>query len=132
MAVTITVQLTEITCYLCGCVFGVPDHFRQTRQNDHNEFYCPNGHVQHYMRESDRDRVLRLEGQVKDLQASRDAIAQQRDAAKRDLARVKIQSRNRARRTSAGVCPYCHRTVAAMARHIHTKHAAEAEVDRGR
>lgn len=36
------------TCCSCHMLFGVDGDFDKRRRNDHNWFYCPNGHPQHY------------------------------------------------------------------------------------
>ena len=48
------------SCYLCGISFGMPSEFKASRLSDKKTFYCPNGHAQHYVGETDRDRADRL------------------------------------------------------------------------
>lgn len=42
----------------CGMTWAVPTEFHKSRRNDHRDFYCPNGHGQHYPQKS-KEEILR-------------------------------------------------------------------------
>lgn len=110
--------MAECTCYKCGIVFGMPDHYETKRREDGESFWCPNGHSQHYGEGSNEK--LRRENQ-RLLQRQAELQDERREAERlRDLA-VKREGRLK-KRIAGGVCPCCHRTVAQMANHMKTKH----------
>ena len=113
--------LVTITCCQCGVPFGMPEYVVVTKRQDEQNFYCPLGHQQHFSR-SYVSELDALRSRVKDLAASRDHEHQQRLAAQAERDRVKRSAALARRRHAAGVCPCCHRTFVAMARHIKTKH----------
>ncbi len=49
--------MENITCYLCGIVFGCPDNWVDNRRDRHDTFYCPNGHDQHFVGKSEAERL---------------------------------------------------------------------------
>ena len=49
--------LEGITCAECGCIFGLTPHFIKQRREDHQYFYCPKQHVNHYPAETEADRL---------------------------------------------------------------------------
>lgn len=116
----------EETCIFCGISFFMPEAFQQERTRDHKNFYCPNGHGQIYASETEAERLR------KELNAAmqrEETIRQQREEARGLLVKEqeKLRLANAAakrqkKRQAAGVCPCCHRTVSAMARHMKTKH----------
>lgn len=109
-----------ISCYRCKIEFAVPDYWYSTRIQDHNSFWCPNGHQQHFFEgESDETKLRRERDVLKQKLAEKDdTIAFERkgaEAARRKLKRVE-------RRANAGVCQCCNRTFANVARHMASKH----------
>lgn len=71
--VTVDTQLTFYVehCVECGVPFGMSAetqrHYRRMRPGKH--FYCPHGHPQHYVGESDAQRIRRLEQEKADAEA---------------------------------------------------------------
>jgi len=47
-----TVNLTTCNCSECGVVYTLPCNMRRRRTEDHEAFFCPNGHRQHFPGES--------------------------------------------------------------------------------
>ena len=43
----------------CGAVFATTVEFDASRRDDHAWFYCPNGHQQRYLQESDAEKYKR-------------------------------------------------------------------------
>lgn len=119
LAVVQHLVLKTTDCFNCGVTFGMTSALYNQRLNDHGSFYCPNGHGQCFIAESDKERGERLlreeqERHKRTLQRANEATAA-RDAAKKSLAQAK-------RRHAAGTCPCCKRTFKQMARHMATKH----------
>jgi hypothetical protein len=87
---------------------------KRLRQN-HNEFYCPNGHRQYYTAESDADKLRRelkrKEQEVADQVRAKLQAQSELDAAQRKLKRV-----------AKGICPCCNRSFTNLHKHMATKH----------
>ena len=118
-------SLTSDTCYLCGIEFAMPTSFRQKRLEDGQNFYCPNGHDQHFTETA----VQRLQKLLDAEKRRVEVEASQRRMVESQLSGVRIQLGKKThalqrltRRVNAGVCPHCQRTVSQLARHIQTKH----------
>lgn len=45
--------LVTNTCLTCGVLFAMPRTLTDRHKRDHESFYCPNGHTQHYVSKSD-------------------------------------------------------------------------------
>lgn len=126
MKVSLSIDLVTITCCRngCGVVFAVPSDFEGFRRKDHQLFYCPNGHDQHFPGET------REEKACKELARER-ANHDQTKAALRDkeaklIAKDKETSRLK-KRVKNGVCPCCKRSFVNLASHMKTEHPKFAE-----
>lgn len=113
-AVNLNLQVHIVTeeCISCGVVFGMTGYFERERRRDHKNFYCPNGHPQHYTAESDAEQNARL---LREEQARHQRTLQRANEAEREAERLK-------KRVAKGVCPCCKRSFAALARHMKSKH----------
>lgn len=110
----------------CGITFGVADTWVRCRKRDHEWWYCPNGHRQHWPQESD------LEAAERRARESRDALARERarhdqtkaarDAAQRSASAARGIATRIKNRVSAGVCPCCNRTFQNLAQHMAGAH----------
>lgn len=116
----LTGQLIALVCGECQVDFAIPDWMYKARRADHHSFYCPHGHNRHYP--AGKTETEKLREQVKDLEASRDFANQQRMAAQAEAVRLRKSAARAAKRSAAGVCPCCHRTIRQMAAHMKTKH----------
>jgi len=119
---TYTGQLYVESCCNCGVAFGLDTEHRKQLVGNHEWFYCPNGHRQHYTGESDADRAARLS---RDLATARDREATLRaENEKRYRLQRAAEGKTRAlkKRVAAGVCPCCTRTFQNLARHMKSQH----------
>lgn len=73
--------LVRISCYKCGALFGMSEAHNSQRLEDQDDFYCPNGHRQHYTGENTSKRlqkatrkIAKLEALVEDLTGERDEL----------------------------------------------------------
>ncbi len=120
---TLTFEETQVleteTCCNCGILFAVPEDFKSAKRKNHNEFYCPNGHGQHYTGKSEAEKLRNrlsqteslLDDYKKDLQKERISKA----AVKGQLIKLKNRVKN-------GVCPCCKRSFVGLKKHIENKH----------
>jgi DNA repair exonuclease SbcCD ATPase subunit len=114
------VRLVTEECYSCGVLFAMPQTLREKLLADHSRnFYCPNGHDQHYIGKTDaqlaQERAERLERQLanrdEDLRAERAAHR----ATKGNVTKLR-------KRVANGVCPCCNRSFANLHRHMENQH----------
>jgi len=119
------------TCCNCGVAFMMPEALYAACSADHKKwFYCPNGHGQHYIGETDaernRRRAERAEQQKARLEdALREKEREKREAvaaADRRTAAAKGQLTKHKKRSAAGTCPCCNRTFKQLASHMANKH----------
>lgn len=109
----------QISCGKCGIDFTVPDHWEQSRRNDHETFYCPNGHPRVFKGESEAEKLRRERDRLAQQLAHKDDQIKSRD---KSLVAAKGQITKLKKRASAGTCPCCNRTFSNMAQHMKTKH----------
>jgi hypothetical protein len=111
--------MSNLVCANCGIAFSVPDHWTEMRKADHRDFWCPNGHGNVFRAETEADIYKRLmqEANAKAVSFHEKYLAADRkyDKTSKELKRLK-------KRTAAGVCPCCSRTVSQLARHMETRH----------
>lgn len=103
----------------CGVPFALNDEFIRQRREDHETWYCPNGHPRYYPRENETEKakaaVRRLERQL----ANRDEDLR---AAKVAHAVTKGKLTKTRNRIAKGVCPCCNRSFANLQRHMTGQH----------
>lgn len=109
MNLTIIKSFEALECYACACLFAVTSDFKKNRVGDHNTFYCPNGHPQSYIGETEAERLKKQLAQ----ETSRRALAED-NASKFERKLKRVQN---------GVCPECNRSFENLQRHIKTKHS---------
>lgn len=125
LAIEINTRFEVIYCYECKIPFAVPAVIRADWQQNGENFYCPNGHIQHYT-ESDVQRLnkkLKREQEQLELERKRTQWAQQaaRNAENRRRAEKAAKTRIK-NRVAKGVCPCCNRSFPNLHRHMETKH----------
>lgn len=110
MSVVLSLNFDTVTCCICGIVFGIGTHHNAElkRKAVTGEFFCPNGHGQHYLGKSKDQQIADLQWAV---QAKDNALAAER------------QKRERLeKRITRGVCLYCNRSFANLREHMRCKH----------
>jgi hypothetical protein len=114
-----------LDCPCCGILHGVPSEIIARRRKDGQQTYCPNGHTYSWQ----PSEAEKLRQQV-------EQVAQERDAAQAGAAKLRAKAQRlendlldqvRAMqkvqaRVHEGVCPHCHRTFKALARHMAAQH----------
>jgi predicted DCC family thiol-disulfide oxidoreductase YuxK len=130
-AISVSTALTVLDCAACGMLYGITAELESRRRGDGANFYCPNGHPQMFSETEDQ----RLRKRLREAEERAAAILAQRDQAYAEAAEaIKAQRRTEQerkrleKRVSAGVCAWCHRTVAQLADHVRSKHPEHAPV----
>lgn len=125
ISIQTTVQFYVENCYRCGIPFGIPVQFQRDRRQDRESFWCPNGHKQAYIGETDAEKLEKARQQLERERTRTRQVADQRDAAERSntaLRGVVTRKTKQLTRVKNGVCPECNRTFQDLARHMTTKH----------
>lgn len=115
LTLTAKSELITETCFSCGVLFALTEDFRKQRLRDRKNFYCPNGHDQHYVGETDADRLRKA-------QARETALRDQLDASVRDAEQVRQALLRDRQRFVNGVCPCCNRSFENVRRHMSNQH----------
>jgi hypothetical protein len=113
------VTLVTVECCNCGIVFAMPQSFSDQLKVSHANFYCPNGHPQHYAGKSEAE-IARAAWEQEKREAARlreRAIVAERAQQKAEKAIAKHK-----KRAAAGLCTCCNRTVSQLAQHMKSKH----------
>lgn len=127
---TYTSSLHIIDCFSCHVTFGLDRTHYNDLLDDGRNFYCPNGHRQHFI----DSKVKALEAQ---LARSNDAHERTKRCLNRSQDNLSL-SRNQTRaqkaaktriknRIAKGICPCCNRSFTDIRRHMETKHPEYGE-----
>lgn len=116
-------------CCSCGVHFGMTKETYKIFRDNHKDFSCPFGHLQHYTGKSEseqlndeRKKIQQLEKSLKYTQESRDYYQQKNEDHKNALRATKGVVTKMKNRVANGVCPCCTRTFTNLKRHIADKH----------
>jgi hypothetical protein len=124
-----TVTLVHETCYKCNVTFGLNSEQRDRLKRTHNDFYCPNGHAQHFVGKSDVEKLqeeqLRLNQIITQEREAKEHYQLKYAGKERELVATKghlTRKRNELHRVKNGVCPCCNRNFANLRNHMENKH----------
>ena len=116
--VDVGIRLEVHECGTCGVLFGMSIGFANNRRNDHQAWYCPNGHS--LVAKEWKAKVLQRE--IDRLKQDATRLGDERRAAEVEAAELKTANFKLMRRIGAGTCPCCKRTFSDVRRHMKTKH----------
>lgn len=117
----------EIKCFKCGELFCMANDLFTVAKRSGKNFWCPNGHQQHFVlgpteadklrQERDRlaQRIAQKDDEIKRQRELREHTERRLAAAKGQVTKIK-------NRVGAGTCPCCNRTFQQLARHMEHKH----------
>ena len=127
-------QLVSVECYRCGVTFGLTANYSKNRRDDHQSFYCPNGHSQAYLGKSDaekeRERAELLERQLATKNRQIANLDEDVRSARASLRATKGQLTKSKKRAANGVCPCCNRSFANVQRHVKGQHPEFVEASK--
>ena len=107
------------SCITCGVVIALPHEYYEKRMKDHANYFCPNGHSQHFVGETEEERLRKQLERVTKEKEWAERLAKVREAENTKLLKNAVRLR---RRAAAGVCPCCKRTFKQLAAHMANKH----------
>lgn len=123
------VGMETIVCYKCAVPFAIPAQLKQRLIDTGDEFFCPNGHDQHYTRSTVdllKEKLQKQEQenkqQVERMQQRLNWANQDKELAIRQKSAVKGQMTKLKNRIKNGVCPCCNRTFSNLASHMKSQH----------
>ena len=117
-----TGKLVIETCCNCSIAFAMPDDLQERALRDHSvTFYCPRGHAQHYMGETEAQKLKR---QLNQTRINSDWYRDQLGAAERSKAALKGHLTRARNKIAAGNCPApgCGQHFANVREHMKFKH----------
>ena len=118
-----TEQLTTVSCYRCGIVFAMPQSYYQDRLKDHDNWHCPNGHVQHFTGKTAlQKKADRLEYENARLLRQKELAEKEARYQKGRATRTVNKAKKEAEKVANGTCPCCKRNFKNLRRHMQTKH----------
>jgi uncharacterized protein with PIN domain len=115
----------HVECYECGVVFWMTQHLYDLRLRDHRAFYCPVGHGQHFIGETEVAKYKRLAKDAEDRAAAARAERDQAEAGRRAWKGQTTRLKNQALK---GLCPFCGQSIAHLARHVARVHPDEQPI----
>jgi hypothetical protein len=117
--------MITIECATCGVVFAVTDSYQARRREDHERFFCPNGHRNIYP----QPKVTPEQQEIRDRQQTLDRRAQSYRTTLDTLEDWKKASR---------ICPICEERVTTahyvetirskIAEHLRSEHGAKTRL----
>ena len=113
-------------CCECHTRFAMSHALKTQRLEDKKNFYCPNGHGQHYTGKSEEERLTEQLAREKRLrgytEATLTSTRDQLQATEYSLRSHKAAKTRIKNRIAAGVCPCCNRTFQNVAAHMVGQH----------
>jgi len=126
---TFTIETTFATCCCasCGIQYAIPERRQRELRENHETFYCPNGHTQWYPQKSEAEK-LRDELKRKEQELANTAI--EKLQLKKEL-ELKIKQRDKKlKRLTNGVCSCCNRSFVNLHQHMKKQHPEEVSKKR--
>jgi hypothetical protein len=119
---SVVITLTGMDCSVCGMTYGLDEDFRRRRLGDGKTWWCPNGHTQHFVGETDEKKAKRLEKALDRANAATRAARDQADAAERRRRAAKGQLTRLKNKIAKGICPICDKEFPEVKAHIEIEH----------
>lgn len=112
-------ELSTEVCCNCGMLFAMPSDYQRRRRNDHESFFCPSGHRQHY---TGKTEAQKLRDQIERERQMREAAEARARTEKERLTQVARAHSRMRKRVANGVCPCCNRSFGNLREHMRTQH----------
>ena len=121
---TITHEVTLVitSCVNCGIPFGIPDYLDNSLRENHNGFFCPNGHTLVYRKSAKDSKIEKLEKELRWAEEDAHSWRAEAEAKARSLSATKGVLTKTKKRIANGVCPCCHRQFTNLHRHMENQH----------
>jgi hypothetical protein len=113
------VSYETTTCIKCGVDIVMPAYMYDHRLKDQTNFYCPNGHPQRFIGETEEQKLRKL---VKTERRWREQEQQRVREVEAKLSAIKGVVTRLKNRAAAGLCTCCNRSFQNLKRHMEIKH----------
>lgn len=124
-AVQFSVEFKEHCCWSCDLRYYVPATWSQKRRENHDTFYCPQGHPAYFPQDNETEKLRKeLEKAERARQMALETARMEAEQRKKVERKLKTTSKKLAR-VENGVCPECNRSFTNVARHMQTKHGVK-------
>lgn len=124
--IEIELKIEECITAGCGIVWAVPAGFQRGRRRDHRDYFCPNGHAQHYAGESEEEKLRR---ELASARGNEKFYREQTDKLSRSLSAQRGVKTRILNRVKAGICPFCNRRFEALGIHVQAEHGNEVAAE---
>lgn len=123
---TYTETLHVLACARCSMPFGITSDFEQRHRDNHDTFYCPNGHPNYYSGKSESEKlkqdILQQQERMEYLQKANNSLHAKITEKNHEIRAHKGAKTRLVNRIKAGVCPCCNRSFENLRRHMANKH----------
>lgn len=123
LAQVVKLEYRTTMCITCGVEICLPRDFYDRRVQDKKDYYCPSGHSQHFIGETEAERLRKQldEERLRTRRAEEDA-AYQATMRKREARAAKGRMTKLRHRIGHGLCPCCRRTFSNVQEHMAKLH----------
>lgn len=128
MTIETVLTIEALTCGKCGVVFGMTSTFKESRKNDHQTWYCPNGCQRAFNGKSNAEKLADEVAQMRRYNANANAaltsVRDQLNASERSRASLKGHLTRARNKVAAGNCPApdCGQHFANVREHMKYRH----------
>lgn len=125
--ITLTVQLTEITCGKCGGVYALTERYRVNQYENGGSWTCPYcqtwwGYTNNSENANLKQQVAQLQSAIEHKEALVSTLRKEKAGIERSRSAVRAAHTRTCNRVKNGVCPCCNRTFQNLMRHMHMEH----------
>lgn len=131
--ITYVERLSTLHCFKCGIAFAVPEWWETKRRDDHETFYCPNGHAQGFHGKSEAEQLRdQLATKDREIAAAKSRAEtertwrlqeqEQHEHTRRRLNGTRGVVSRMKRRIVAGSCVCCSKKFKDLERHMQSAH----------
>ena len=119
------VSMELVICYKCAIPFCIPESRIRNLKESRDEFYCPNGHAQAYIKSTAdilKEKLEKAEQEKLTLQQNSSYWKNEFDFQVKQKEKVQRKLKRTEKRIANGVCPCCNRTFEDLTKHMKSKH----------
>ena len=122
MSFSSTVWFDQITCWVCGFLFAMPQSAREDFAARGTSFYCPKGCNISYGKSLAVKKQEELDALRNQMQAQLNEANHAKAVAQKEARKAKLDKRKVEQRIAHGVCPCCNKTFADLSHHMIENH----------
>lgn len=124
-----SVEMKTVICYKCSIPFAMPERLNEWLRRSQDSFFCPNGHIQAYVKSTEQILKEKIERQKQEFESKKSSLErtiertiEQRDNVIKDRTVLKGKLTKQTNRIKNGVCPCCNRTFQNLMDHMKKQH----------